>query len=369
MLTTTTSSKENQNLSLLSQRGVMAQLVRDYDWSKTPLGAISSWPFALVTAVDIMLSSCSSMLLVWDNEKIVIYNDACIPMLGSKHPQALGKSAKEISEEIWLTMSSSLTQVTETEKPALSTNQLLPVERNNAIEECYFTCSYSPIRSAQNKMGGVLISITETTDGVLAKRRLQILRDLDNNCKDSQTVEEASKSIFKILTKNPTDFSSAFLYLSDITQKQMTLKEAIGIMPNSLIAPLNIALPALRRASLKNASLVENSVINPEDLNLKPKSDPSLSVELTLNQRFISGIVQALQNNRLIEFEKLQKEKNELSSIVVLPLNSKKQNVSRGVLALEINPLIPFDEDNRTFVELLTGKIANSISSAVARPI
>lgn len=54
----------------------MARLIREFDWSSTPLGATESWPQSLKSVVDVMLGSAGIMSLVWGGEAIHIYNDA-----------------------------------------------------------------------------------------------------------------------------------------------------------------------------------------------------------------------------------------------------------------------------------------------------
>src|SRR3954471_14946714 len=79
----------------------MAVRVRAFDWSSTVLGPMESWPAALRTAVDICLNSPVPMFVWWGPDLINIYNDGYAPVLGNRHPQALGMPAKEIWSDIW----------------------------------------------------------------------------------------------------------------------------------------------------------------------------------------------------------------------------------------------------------------------------
>jgi len=62
----------------------MADQVRTFDWSRTPLGAQDQWPVALKITVDLILRSRFPKCLCWGPEMITIYNDAFIPILGQK---------------------------------------------------------------------------------------------------------------------------------------------------------------------------------------------------------------------------------------------------------------------------------------------
>src|ERR1700733_4461007 len=80
--------------------GEMGSRMRDFDWSKTPLGPVDSWPQSLKTAVRIMLTSRYAMWMCWGPELSFFCNDAYKPTLGVKHTWALGSRADKVWEEI-----------------------------------------------------------------------------------------------------------------------------------------------------------------------------------------------------------------------------------------------------------------------------
>ena len=80
----------------------MGALMRSFDWSRTALGPVDSWPQSLRTAVSICLNSRFPMILWWGPELTVLYNDGYIPILGKKHPRrALGLPGSEVWAEVW----------------------------------------------------------------------------------------------------------------------------------------------------------------------------------------------------------------------------------------------------------------------------
>src|SRR3954468_7756400 len=81
--------------------GAMGDAVRAFDWSKTPLGPMSAWPESLRIAVGICLASRFPMFVWWGPELINIYNDGYVPMLGQRHPAALGRPARDSWDDIW----------------------------------------------------------------------------------------------------------------------------------------------------------------------------------------------------------------------------------------------------------------------------
>ena len=74
--------------------GEMAERIRSFDWSKSPLGPSDAWSPALRTTVGLMMANRFPMLLWWGSDYISLYNDAYIPVLGSSiRPRSVSRSA------------------------------------------------------------------------------------------------------------------------------------------------------------------------------------------------------------------------------------------------------------------------------------
>ena len=69
----------------------MGKRVRAFDWASTALGSPEQWPVSLRTLVNLLLASTQPMFVAWGPERTWLYNDAFIPILGRKHPEALGR--------------------------------------------------------------------------------------------------------------------------------------------------------------------------------------------------------------------------------------------------------------------------------------
>jgi hypothetical protein len=81
--------------------GEMADLVRVYDWSATPLGPMEDWSKELVTIVNLTLASSAPARTMWGPQLILIYNDAYRSIPVPRHPSALGRPASEVYSESW----------------------------------------------------------------------------------------------------------------------------------------------------------------------------------------------------------------------------------------------------------------------------
>ncbi len=81
--------------------GEMARRIREMDWSATPLGSSEAWPQSLKLSIAMILASGFPMAIRWGPELVLIYNDAYRPILRDKHPEALGRSLREVWWEIY----------------------------------------------------------------------------------------------------------------------------------------------------------------------------------------------------------------------------------------------------------------------------
>src|SRR6185312_7792762 len=75
--------------------------LNSHDWSRSPLGPVSTWPHALRAAASLMHDSMVPMWLAWGESLTMVYNEAYAAMLGAKHPNALGAPLAQVWSEIW----------------------------------------------------------------------------------------------------------------------------------------------------------------------------------------------------------------------------------------------------------------------------
>lgn len=156
----------NKEHYFLTGGGEMGKLMRSKDWSKTPLGDPDTWPQSLCTMVAVMLNNPFGMYIIWGDEFTQLYNDAFRPILGlNKHPQALGINPQETFAEIWDTIGPMFSDVMKGNAVSFA-DLKLSLNRNGFDEDCYFNFSYSPIKKEDGEVGGILVTVIETTEKV-----------------------------------------------------------------------------------------------------------------------------------------------------------------------------------------------------------
>lgn len=167
--TSTRAAPAERTPAFLQGNGEMAAAIRAFDWSAT-LGPPSRWPAPLVTLADLMLASGQPMFMAWGPERTWLYNDAFIPILGRKHPQALGRPALEVWSEAREDLSPLFDRVFAGEPVHMQDISLL-LDRRGTLEESHFSFSYTPARDTDGCVAGLFGACVETTEQVLADRR------------------------------------------------------------------------------------------------------------------------------------------------------------------------------------------------------
>ncbi|TSD66588.1 PAS domain-containing sensor histidine kinase [Inquilinus sp. KBS0705] len=155
--------------------GEMGELTRKFNWSSTVLGDPEQWPQSLLTTISIILNAKFPMFLWWGPQLIQFYNDAYRPSLGinGKHPKALGQRGADCWKEIWPVISPLIDQVMSGGESTWSQDQLIPIFRNDRLEDVYWTFSYAPVIGESGKPEGVLVICYETTNTVKSFRAVE----------------------------------------------------------------------------------------------------------------------------------------------------------------------------------------------------
>ena len=155
-----------------------AALARATAWGRTSLGDPAGWSPELCSAVRTVMPSRIPMLLWWGSDLVQIYNEAYRPLLGSKHPGAMGQPAAGCWAEVWDDLGPKVAQVLEAGEATFDEDLLLFMDRHGYLEETYWTFSYSPVRSADGDVVGVFVATTDVTVARVETRRLVTIRDL-----------------------------------------------------------------------------------------------------------------------------------------------------------------------------------------------
>jgi PAS domain S-box-containing protein len=155
----------------------MAELVQAFDWSTTPLGPRETWSDSLNLAFDTVQAAAFPMALRWGPQFVLVYNDGYRPILGDKHPWALGRPASEAWAEVWPQIEPAHTAILSGATPAIyADDMLLRIQRHGTDwDDARFTLGYSPVPdpTSPTGVGGILVTALEITDRLAAEAALR----------------------------------------------------------------------------------------------------------------------------------------------------------------------------------------------------
>ena len=192
--------------------GEMARRMRAYPWGGSALGDPGTWSASLRTACRICLTSRFPMIVWWGPDLRFLYNDAYLPLMGTKHP-ALGKPGETVWPEIWDVIGPMLDSVMSSGQATWSEDLLLSMDRHGYWEETYWTYSYSPLHDDDGMVRGVFTAVTDTTERVIGERRLAALQDLGAQAGSARSVADAGQLVVEALERAQRDIPFAAIYL------------------------------------------------------------------------------------------------------------------------------------------------------------
>jgi GAF domain-containing protein len=237
-----------ENSSFFDWRPTLTML-RETDWEGASVGPMEHWPEELRSAMRSVLPSRMPMLLWWGADLVQLYNEACIPLLGHKHPVALGRPAAQSWAEAWEEIGPLAAGVLLGQGATYAQDRLLLLDRRGYLEESYWTFSFSPVLDEAGRVRGVLVALQETTSVVVGNRRLQTLHELGGiSTAEAKTASDVCRATVQILERNRADVPAALAFLAGPDRKELEMCQASGLHPAtekawSTVSPPESALP------------------------------------------------------------------------------------------------------------------------------
>lgn len=147
---------------IVAARPSMEETWLAMDWATTTLGPPAQWPLALTSIASLILASGKPMFVVWGEHRTLLYNDAYVPLLGGKHPAALGRPYCVVWPDAMNDVAPLLDRLfgnTAVELEDIS----ISFDREDESSGGLFAASYTPVRDQSHRVVGVLCIHSETT--------------------------------------------------------------------------------------------------------------------------------------------------------------------------------------------------------------
>ena len=233
-------STPSHNPETFTGGGKMEKRIREFDWLKSPMGAVERWSPSLQVALNICLEAYFPVAIYWGESFTLLYNDAWSLIPGEKNKWALGQPGKEVWPEIWDEIGPIFHQVLTKGKSARSKDALLPIHRHGYTEECYFDYSLTPIRDESGKVGGIFNAVVETTYQVIDERRTRLLHTL-GAINQLASLEEVWETAIEIFTSYSKDIPFCLLYsINSNNLSEATLIGTTGLENNTELETISL---------------------------------------------------------------------------------------------------------------------------------
>jgi hypothetical protein len=237
-----------------------------------------------------------------------------------------------------------VSSVRDRREPTYVEDLLLVMGRRGFPEETYFTFSYSPVLDDEGEVIGVLDTAIETTQPVLARRRMDVINRLGRATPEHRAeLGPAVEALLSVLAGARADVPAAALYLVD------------GVGTSSVDGV------RLRRYG---ATGVGDSVL-PDVID--PASDPESRAALLAAARGEASVIAGLAD-RYPGIDPLPDEVGggRVDTAVALPLTTPGRRLPIGVLVLGTSPARALDGDYRAFHDLVAQQVSAVLGDTLA---
>ena len=280
------------------------------------------------------------LLLWWGQEYLSLYNDAYIPVLGAKHPWALGRPVSECWSEIWHVLQPLIDTPFHGGPATWNDDIFLEINRYGFVEETHFTIAYSPVPDelAPNGIGGVLATVHEITEKIVGERRVVALRDLGAGALEAKTAEDACQIATRTLAGHAKDVPFALIYLSEPDGKHARLASTTGVEAGEAVSPIVIDL--------------NDADGEPWPLAEALHSETTQTVE-DLAERFGPDVPRGPWSDPP-------------HTAIVVPIRSSIPHQLAGFLVAGVSPRLKLDDLYSSFFEFVASQISTAIANARA---
>ena len=151
--------------------GDLARLINTFDWGRTSLGPMESWPGYLKTVTGLILRCHVPIVTLWGEDGVMIYNDAYSVFAGGRHPTLLGSKVREGWPEV-ADFNDNVMRVGLAGGNLSYQDQELTLHRNGQPAPVWMDLDYSPLLDEAGRPVGVIAIVIETTQKTLARKVL-----------------------------------------------------------------------------------------------------------------------------------------------------------------------------------------------------
>ncbi|KIW04769.1 uncharacterized protein PV09_03960 [Verruconis gallopava] len=340
-----------------------SQFLRDWDWSKTPLGPLETWSSRLRLMANLITVDPNPAVLFWGKELAGIYNEAYVPMLHDKHPKSLGEpyyntwSELYRQEEVAKTLNDLWTRNVRGE-PIFWQHRTFYLRNGNRLQEHIVNLSFLPVIDEDGKTVGFYEQIKEITQDALNERRSENIRKINELTAGEEDPTIFYKKIMTALEPNGNDFPFAMLY---------------SLEPSKI----DWKRPFLLNEAIENGLAKLESYMG---VRILDNDEPAVHQKLICEKSFLEVFEQVCRSGKLETFDLESRSHIALAIMeeqpnrsfgdqprlsVLIPIESITHNGVNAVLLVGMNTRRPYDADYEAFLRNLSRTISSSLAALI----
>ncbi|KAF2084698.1 hypothetical protein K490DRAFT_48412, partial [Saccharata proteae CBS 121410] len=340
------------------------QLVRSVDWASTALGPMESWPPLLRFMCNLVMSCPNPAIVFWGPELNMIYNEAYPPLAGDKHPTLIGAAPWVGFAEAWADFEPFFRRCEESGRGAMVEDMLLFLNRGyGPFEETYYSFSFTPILAENDTIVGWYETVFETTKQKITERRISTLLTLGDVTSKSQDLENFWPQVIKGLNTNPQDIAFSVIY---------SVSDSVDYLPEMGLAKSSGAHS--KRYDLVGSSGVpvgHTAVSTGLDITLgRPGFTSYFAAAAESEEPIVLRLSDSTLPPSLVQGIESHAWSEPVTAVVICAISpatgrTGSTSTALGYLVMGLNSHRPFDEEYKTFVQILTRQVTTAMASVL----
>lgn len=241
--------------------GYCGKMMRNMHWEETLLGVPDSWSPGLKTAVNVCLNSRLATIVWWGHQLVMLYNDACINIMGQRHPTAFSKPLPMAWPEAEPKLSATLHEVFRSRAGKNTEDQLIVVHRNGKEQDAWFSMAHCPIFNERGQVEGVFTTIIERTQIVIERRLTKMMRSLNKALLETSSQNDVYKQVARVFHDNHNHIPFTIFYEIDgdtAVRKNFSGYVTPQLAPEKLLLTEDKTIWPLKAVLDANEFLIEN---------------------------------------------------------------------------------------------------------------
>jgi PAS domain S-box-containing protein len=333
--------------------------VKHFPWSNTPFGDIQTWSLELRRSTAKIMNSPDPRILIYGDERAIIYNEAFAAVIGQHHPHCLGipLADAKVGRVFEILQHMSLVAY-DNGKGAQLTHQELLVERDGSQEQTFWSIFLSPLPGTDGYCDSVVGEFTDVTDLVVQDQHRSQGLDIFDSISKVENLPELWCNFLSALDHNVPDVSYAMIYTA--------LGHASSIrsadLPTPDITPHYASLQSATSYFVKQYQLVHSLGISSNapghviDIAIAEDSD-TRSLADAFREALERKEIITLSDKALPQELSLQEPGSEsVGSASILPI-SNLNGKPLAFIVLGLDPKRPLNESMSRFIRHIHGLI------------